>query len=911
MSVLGQFQLRGDTAANWTSVNPILLAREIAIETDLLPNPLYKIGDGTTPWNMLPYGGLRGLPGIDGDDGRGIVSIARTTGTGAPGTTDTYTITYTFGPTSTFNVVNGADGRGVVSIARTSGTGAAGTTDTYTITYTTGPVSTFTVVNGANGRGITTIARTNGTGAAGTTDTYTITYTDATTSTFQVVNGANGSNGQSVAVLDEDSQLTAAATSINFRGPFKLTQVANAITVFAPRTYFDAEADFGFVGDLVTVDGAGSMTSGSNVLTSSVPVFTPTSVGKRITLARAGASSAQLTTTIASYVSATQVTLTASAGTTAPGRTFSFGTDNTAAITLMASTINALEYPGVVVQFGQTSTNAYGFPISVVLNKAVHARGVGGGYTADAGDYTKVGGTRLAWWGTSHDGGVAFQGFWNFAPTGAQALKRPSFKDCWIDCRNGDQNEALFGVKLLSAQGWKFEDFAVIDALAASVYCNITTAPTEARDTTRFRMCDVSFRQLDGRLGHNIIAPPTVTSAAAALTTTPQSVTLNSAASISADSRYVWIMSNLGYYVLCNVTGGVGTTTLTGVTTMAEYAVNAPTTFVGGNVIDTSPSTAAAMILDGGTGANTCCGTFQQLQISHGSTWGPAAIECINSDSLEFLSVFINGGNNTNDGAGNRIRKPGVRQNGSNTSVSLAARNNTFRGGDPGAGGISCMASLNTGVRMAFPSGPTYWDLLQLGNGAPVPTVEPGASFDWNPNGGLRPGIKSSATVADQAIAAATNTMILGTVCAVPPQGFQQGTTFKFTAIGVGTNASGTAANVIRVYLGPNGTIADTAIHTFTTGFGTASSTPFQIEVFVTMRLGPNAAATSSGRAVVLNSAAAGFINATSNVLTSTAATANTVTSGLLYIGLALQTGASKTVAITQAFCEVLNAANP
>lgn len=46
----------------------------------------------------------------------------------------------------------GEPGRGIVSTERTSGTGAAGTTDIYTITYTDGTTSTFTVYNGANGK---------------------------------------------------------------------------------------------------------------------------------------------------------------------------------------------------------------------------------------------------------------------------------------------------------------------------------------------------------------------------------------------------------------------------------------------------------------------------------------------------------------------------------------------------------------------------------------------------------------------------------------------------------------------------------------------------------------------------------------------------------------------------------------
>lgn len=48
---------------------------------------------------------------VAGEDGRGIVSFARTSGTGAPGMTDTYTVTYTDGTTSVLTVYNGADGK--------------------------------------------------------------------------------------------------------------------------------------------------------------------------------------------------------------------------------------------------------------------------------------------------------------------------------------------------------------------------------------------------------------------------------------------------------------------------------------------------------------------------------------------------------------------------------------------------------------------------------------------------------------------------------------------------------------------------------------------------------------------------------------------------------------------------------
>jgi hypothetical protein len=45
-------QVRKDTAANWTSVNPTLAAGETGFETD---TRLTKVGDGSTAWTTLPY----------------------------------------------------------------------------------------------------------------------------------------------------------------------------------------------------------------------------------------------------------------------------------------------------------------------------------------------------------------------------------------------------------------------------------------------------------------------------------------------------------------------------------------------------------------------------------------------------------------------------------------------------------------------------------------------------------------------------------------------------------------------------------------------------------------------------------------------------------------------------------------
>lgn len=41
-----------NTAVLWTSINPILLKGELGFESD---THFFKIGDGVTPWNDLPY----------------------------------------------------------------------------------------------------------------------------------------------------------------------------------------------------------------------------------------------------------------------------------------------------------------------------------------------------------------------------------------------------------------------------------------------------------------------------------------------------------------------------------------------------------------------------------------------------------------------------------------------------------------------------------------------------------------------------------------------------------------------------------------------------------------------------------------------------------------------------------------
>jgi len=61
-----RIQNRRDTAANWTSVNPTLAVGEIGLETDTAQ---FKVGNGTSLWTALVYGGIKGDTGETGSQG--------------------------------------------------------------------------------------------------------------------------------------------------------------------------------------------------------------------------------------------------------------------------------------------------------------------------------------------------------------------------------------------------------------------------------------------------------------------------------------------------------------------------------------------------------------------------------------------------------------------------------------------------------------------------------------------------------------------------------------------------------------------------------------------------------------------------------------------------------------------------
>lgn len=55
MTIIRKIQLRRDTAANWTTANPVLLSGEVGLETDTRKE---KTGNGVTAWTSLAYSRL-------------------------------------------------------------------------------------------------------------------------------------------------------------------------------------------------------------------------------------------------------------------------------------------------------------------------------------------------------------------------------------------------------------------------------------------------------------------------------------------------------------------------------------------------------------------------------------------------------------------------------------------------------------------------------------------------------------------------------------------------------------------------------------------------------------------------------------------------------------------------------------
>jgi hypothetical protein len=145
-------QLRHGLSTEWTAANVTLAIGEMGYETN---TGLFKIGDGTTTWTALPYGGLRGSTGPTGQGTTGPTGPTGPTGTvgpqGVTGPTGAQGSAGATGPTGPAGSI-GASSDQFISFTRTNdSTTSSASTDAFAGATGILNVSsgiTFTSVNG-------------------------------------------------------------------------------------------------------------------------------------------------------------------------------------------------------------------------------------------------------------------------------------------------------------------------------------------------------------------------------------------------------------------------------------------------------------------------------------------------------------------------------------------------------------------------------------------------------------------------------------------------------------------------------------------------------------------------------------------------------------------------------------------
>ena len=194
MAVKTKIQVRRDTAANWTSTNPVLAQGEIGYVISGTNATYFKIGDGTTAWESLAFQNTTGPTGATGSTGA--------TGAGFSGVTSTSSVAIgtgskTFAVASTGAFVLGDRVRVIntatnwvegtitaltsntsitVNVDQTSGTG---TLSSWTVSIAGLPGTVGQTVTGPTGLGYSGVTSTSSVAISTGSKAFTVTSTGA------------------------------------------------------------------------------------------------------------------------------------------------------------------------------------------------------------------------------------------------------------------------------------------------------------------------------------------------------------------------------------------------------------------------------------------------------------------------------------------------------------------------------------------------------------------------------------------------------------------------------------------------------------------------------------------------------------------------------------------------------------
>ena len=242
MARISKIQIRRDTAANWSSVNPTLADGEVGLDTS---NNLIKYGNGASTWNdLLPFTNQNVLAISDLATGGSITTAANIniyTAFNVNQTTAGQTLTL---PTPTQNAVNKSVF--VINSGSASFTvyGTTLTTDTGTQLYFRASTQTWIPVSGSGGGGSTT-SISNGTSNVNIPSANgNVLISSAGTANVVVVT----STGANIAGTANITGNTAIGGNLAITGKSNLNAVGN-VTITGGTT-----------GQVLTTNGSGTLT---------------------------------------------------------------------------------------------------------------------------------------------------------------------------------------------------------------------------------------------------------------------------------------------------------------------------------------------------------------------------------------------------------------------------------------------------------------------------------------------------------------------------------------------------------------------------------------------------------------------------------------------------------------------------